>query len=174
MIGLAVILMTLLWSQRATLRSLGLRPTRPFAGCGPLAFFTLLSGSVIALVGISLDTVGQVENFAHWLRRNWYLEGLQQIILMGVVVPRLQAMFRREATVSLVAALLFAMLHLPNIPLTALTLLAGWYWCEWFRKHRNLLALWLSHFALAATTLWFLNGPWLGTLRVGIGYVLRR
>lgn len=171
---LAAVVIGLLWRQRPSLRTLGLAPTSWLGGTTSLALFTLVASALVVLTGHWAGTIGNVEDFAHWLKRNWYLEGLQQLLLQVLLIPRLLVLTRgRTAGAVVAAAVVFSLLHAPNWPLMALTLPASFIWCAWFLRHANLLALWVSHLVLAATVLYCLNGPALGMLRVGIGYVYR-
>lgn len=170
-ISLATIVVALLLRQRPTRSELGFAPPRWFAGVPLLLSLTGLTMLVIWLIGTWLGTIGNVENFPHWISRNWHLEGLQQLLLQVLLVPRLRTVLGdRPVTVSAIAAIIFGLLHAPNVPLIALTVIAGFVWCEWFRRFPNFVAVWVSHFLLAATVLYCLNGPALATLRVGISY----
>lgn len=170
-VALVVSIGILLWRQRPDRTTLGLAPKSWTSGLGLLFGLTLFGMGLIAAGGLYFDTWGQVSHFGRWLGRNWYLEGAQQLLLQVLMVPRLEVILNtRGARVSALAATFFAALHAPNLPLVVLTLLAGYVWCEWFRRHRNMPAVWLSHFLLGATTLYCLNGPWLGNMRVGINY----
>lgn len=172
---LAALLVVLVARSRPDRRSLGLRPESWRAGLSSLGLATSLAILFIWAAGSAFGTIGQVEHFARWIARNWYLELGQQILLQIVLVPRLEMILgRRGAVISWVAAAIFAMLHAPNLVLMALTFPAGWFWCEWYRRYSHLLAVFASHVLLGSAALYCLNGPYLGNLRVGIGYLLRR
>lgn len=168
---LVCVVVTLLLRQRPNLSDLGVAPSNWLAGIPTLMAATITAMLAITILGFSLGTIGNVENFPHWVRRNWHLEGLQQLLLQVLLVPRLTLILSdRRRLVSTVAAAIFGLLHAPNVPLVILTAVAAFLWCEWFRRFRNLPALWLSHFLVAATLLYCLNTPALATLRVGISY----
>ena len=170
---MVVVVLTLLYRQRPGLAELGVAPRSWWAGVGLLAAFTALAMLACASIGAWWGTIGNVEHFGRWIVRNWYMEGVQQVLLQVILVPRLNAMLgRRGVAVSALAAVIFGLLHAPNLVLMALTAAGAFAWCEWFRRHRNLPALWASHLALAATVLYCLNGPALRKLRVGIGYLM--
>jgi len=162
----------IVWHQRPTLREFGLAPRKGwFDGIGSLAAFTLSAVAISTVVGWCLGSIGQMPELARWASKNWPQEGIQQILLQVVLVPRLRILLDRDDwSVSATAAFTFSLLHTPNIGLMSLTLVSGFFWCEWFRRYQNLPALWLSHFILAVTALWTLN-PYLANLRVGIGYL---
>jgi membrane protease YdiL (CAAX protease family) len=75
---------------------------------------------------------------------------------------------------SLISATIFAALHLPNPLLTAFAFVAAFCWREWFRRHPNLPAVWVSHcllgFALIATQ----DPVTLRRLRVGAAFLYFR
>lgn len=173
-IALILLVLILLIRQRPSLREAGIAPPRWFGGIWSLTLFTLGGMALIVGCGWYLGTIGQVDGWLTWIRKNWHLEGVQQLLLQVLLVPRLAILMgRRGLGVSIVAGTIFSLLHAPNPMLMGLTLIAGVAWCEWFRRYENLLALWVSHLLLAATALYCLNGPSLGMLRVGIGYVYR-
>lgn len=157
------------------LHALGLAPTSWYAGLPILFLGTLGALAGIALVGMAWGTIGNIDHLPRWIGRNAPIDLVQQILLQVLLWPRLARLLPNTANpalVSALAALIFALLHLPNSPLTLLTLVAGFFWCEWFRRFRNLPALFLSHLVLASGVLYCLNGPALFRLRVGINYWL--
>lgn len=162
----------IVWHQRPTLRQFGLSPRNGwFDGAASLAAFTFGAVTLGTIAGWCLGSIGQMPELGRWASKNWTQEGIQQLLLQVVLVPRLRILLDRDDwSVSAASALTFSLLHAPNIGLMSLTLLSGFVWCEWFRRYQNLPALWLSHFILAVTALWTLN-PYLGNLRVGIGYL---
>jgi hypothetical protein len=158
--------------QRPSRSSLGLAPASWWRGCEWLAAFTCSSIAIMGAIGTWTGTLGNVEHLGRWVWRTWHIEGMQQLLLQVLLVPRLAVLMTGPAwRISVAAGLVFSLLHLPNLPLTALTLIAGVFWCEWFRRFKNLPALWLSHVLLAAAALYTLNGSALRMLRVGIGYL---
>lgn len=168
---LACLVAVLLIRQRPSLRELGLAPPSWLRGTPLLSGATLATMLVLAGVGAWLGSIGNVEDFSHWISRNWHLEGLQQLLLQVILVPRLMRILGSPIWSTATASVIFGLLHAPNLPLVLLTTLAAFAWCEWFRRFPNLLAVWLSHLALAGTLLYCVNTPSLATLRVGISYL---
>lgn len=169
----AVVAAGLVVRQRSSRHELRLTPVSWRAGVGRLALAVALAGAALGAIGWRNGSLGNVERFGHWLAGNWLLDGAQQVLLQVLLVPRLTILVGAQGPrVSLTAAVVFSLLHIPNLPLMALTLLAAFVWCEWFRRYRNLPAVWASHVALAAMALYCLNGPALCRMRVGISYVL--
>ena len=160
----------ILWRQRPSIREMGFAPPKGwFDGAATLALITAVPIAIATTIGWCLGSLGQVHHLDSWAAKNWPHEGIQQILLQVVLVPRLRTIVDRDDwTISALAAATFSLLHAPNAGLMILTALAGFFWCQWFRKHPNLPALWVSHFLMAVSALWTLN-PYLAHLRVGIG-----
>lgn len=171
---LVLIVLAILARQRPTARELGISPPRWLAGLSSLGLFTLIGMGLLLGTGFYLGTLGNEQVWWTWVRKNWHMEVLQQLLLQVLLVPRLAVLMGRAGLrVSLVAAVVFSLLHAPNLVLMGLTLVAAVVWCEWYRRYRNLLALWASHLLLASAALLCIQGSALGMLRVGIGYVFR-
>ena len=94
----------------------------------------------------------------------------QQFALHTVFLREAQATVGRPGGV-LLAALMFAILHLPNPFLTAMTGLGAIAWCWIYDRHPNLLPLALSHALLTLAILYAFDDAMTGRLRVGIAYL---
>jgi len=91
----------------------------------------------------------------------------QQFALHTVFLRESQAVASRRTGV-VIAAALFAALHLPNPFLTATTLVAALGWCWIYDRHPNVLPLTLSHAVLTLLVLCAFDDAVTGRLRVGI------
>jgi len=91
----------------------------------------------------------------------------QQFVLHTVFLRESQAATSRTTGV-VVAAVLFAALHVPNPFLTATTLIAALAWCWLYDRHPNVLPLTLSHALLTFLVLTAFDDAVTGRLRVGI------
>jgi hypothetical protein len=97
---------------------------------------------------------------------------LQQYALQGVVLLRLRdAGMARRAPIG--AAILFALMHLPNAGLMVLTFAGGWVWCRAFDRAPNLLVIAVSHALAALAADQWLPDTFIRGLRVGPGYFRR-
>jgi len=94
----------------------------------------------------------------------------QQYALQGFVFTRLREVTSGGQAAIISAAGLFALLHLPNPPLTAATLIMGYVWCSLFRRCPNLFTLALSHTILAIVLSHSLPRAWMHGMKVGPGY----
>lgn len=95
----------------------------------------------------------------------------QQYVMLGFIFRRVERAADARFAPAL-TALLFALLHLPNIFLTAVTFVWGIVSCLVYRRSPNLWANGLAHGLLATLTYYALPRSVTGGLRVGIEYVL--
>ena len=94
----------------------------------------------------------------------------QQFALHTVFLREAQATVGRPGGV-LLAALMFAILHLPNPFLTAMTGLGAIAWCWIYDRYPNLLPLALSHALLTLAILYAFDDAITGRLRIGAAYL---
>jgi hypothetical protein len=97
----------------------------------------------------------------------------QQFALQTVFLREGEATFGRSAGI-VIAAALFAALHLPNPFLTAMTFAGALAWCWIYDRHPNLLPLALSHALLTLAILYAFDEAMTGHLRVGAAYLSLR
>jgi hypothetical protein len=95
----------------------------------------------------------------------------QQFLLNDCFMPRLTRVLGNETVAVGVAAVLFALAHLPNLPLAAATLLWGAISCGLFRRYRNLYALGLAQGLLGLCFAVCVPYALHHHLRVGLGYL---
>jgi hypothetical protein len=94
----------------------------------------------------------------------------QQYVLQGFVNRRAQMALGIGAPSVVVVATMFALLHLPNLPLSAATFLGGLVWAWAYQRTPNLLAPAISHSVLSLILAFSLPPAWLNGLRVGFKY----
>jgi membrane protease YdiL (CAAX protease family) len=94
----------------------------------------------------------------------------QQFLLQDYFMPRLTR-FLTSDTAIVAAAILFAVAHLPNIALSAGTLLWGLVSCWLFRRYRSLWVLGLAQGLLGLCFAVCMPDAWHHHLRVGLGYL---
>lgn len=95
----------------------------------------------------------------------------QQFLLNDYFMPRLTRLLASENAAVGLAAVLFAMAHLPNLALTAATLVWGAISCALFRRYHNLYALGLAQGLLGLCFAICVPDALHHHLRVGLGYL---
>jgi len=94
----------------------------------------------------------------------------QQYVMQGFVNRRAQIAWGPGVFSVLVVATMFAVLHLPNIPLAAITFVGGLVWAKAYQRNPNLLAPAISHSIVSVLLAFSLPPAWLNGLRVGFKY----
>ncbi|WP_063670820.1 CPBP family intramembrane glutamic endopeptidase [Dyella thiooxydans] len=92
--------------------------------------------------------------------------GMQQWLLLGFALPRLERILRSGPWAVLVVAALFALMHTPNGMLMQLCLLSELFWAACFLRNRSLLPVAIAHAASALIVGAMLVGPMLRSLEV--------
>ncbi len=95
----------------------------------------------------------------------------QQFLMNDLFMPRLMRLLASENAAVSIAAILFAAAHLPNLPLTAATLVWGVVSCALFLRYRNLYALGLAQGVLGLCFAICVPDALHHHLRVGLGYL---
>lgn len=93
----------------------------------------------------------------------------QQFLLQDFFMPRLTRLLTSDAAIG-IAALLFAVAHLPNLPLAAATLVWGVVSCALFRRYRSLYVLGLAQGLLGLCFAVCVPDAMHHHMRVGLGY----
>lgn len=93
----------------------------------------------------------------------------QQFLLQDYFMPRLTRLLSRDWALT-VAAVLFSVAHLPNIPLTIATLAWGAVSCALFRRYRSIYVLGIVQGLLGLCFAVCVPDVFLHHMRVGLGY----
>jgi membrane protease YdiL (CAAX protease family) len=134
-------------------------------------WLTVPAVALVLAAGLALGTVQMKDRLAlrFALLLVWALA--QQFVLQTVIYREARERFSRGAAV-LVAATLFAVIHLPNPFLTPATFVAALGWCWLYERHQNLVPIALSHAAASLAAAVALGPGITGGMRVGYGYFL--
>ena len=98
----------------------------------------------------------------------------QQFLLQDYFMDRLLRLVSNETVAVVIAGTLFAAAHLPNLVLTAATLIWGIVSCALFRRHRNLWSLGVAQGLLGLCFAICVPDALHHHLRVGLGYLRYR
>jgi len=151
-------------------RQLGL--SKPLCGAVEMLATGGLLAGVIVVAGFFSRAFGPAQP-APWHRvwqyAIWAL--MQQFMLQSFFFVRLESLLGGRRAVW-AAALLFAIPHIPNPLLTLLSFLGALFFCEMFRRYRNLYPLGLVHAGLGLTIAASLPNGVLHHMRVGLGYLM--
>ncbi|UCF35459.1 MAG: CPBP family intramembrane metalloprotease [Acidobacteriota bacterium] len=91
----------------------------------------------------------------------------QQFFLQALIRQRLLTLFPRPLLATVLAAMLFALLHLPNPTLVLVTFLGGLLWCWMFQTFPNLATVSASHALLGILLAVFFKFNGLDQFHVG-------
>jgi membrane protease YdiL (CAAX protease family) len=100
--------------------------------------------------------------------------GVQQFLLQGFFLLRLERVISGDWQPAMAAAVLFSAAHVPNPFLMPATLLWGFASCLLFLRYRNLYPLMMAHAILGITVAITIPGPVVHNMRVGLGYLTYR
>lgn len=139
-------------------------------GLRAAAVVTVPAVAVILAAGAWLGTIHDRRDFLGNLGALVVWGGAQQWILQTVVLREAQRA-TSPAMAIVLAAGLFAVVHLPNPFLTVVTFAGGLAWCSIYARHPNVLPLALSHALATLAILYAFDEAITGRLRIGYSYL---
>ncbi|GAC1396895.1 MAG: hypothetical protein NVSMB56_11890 [Pyrinomonadaceae bacterium] len=182
LVPIALALAFMFASHRArgeTLRDIGWRTDNFLAAMKLLALPVLL----ITLVFIVIAVLWRYDDANYAISDKWWRGGLsgalilfargtiwgllQEYVLQGFINRRAQEIFGKNWRSVLLVGVIFAALHLPNLPLTLATLIAGIIFGAIYQRTPNLYALGLAHCILTIVLISTVPITALHDLRVG-------
>lgn len=166
-----IVTLAIVLARRPSLEDLGLgrRGLAPSFWILPAALVLSIASILIAKQLGTLHPLykGDFKHIAGYILWTLY----QQFLLQDYFMPRLTRLLTSEGAAVGFAAVLFAAAHLPNLPLTAATLVWGAVSCLLFRRYHNLYALGLAQGLLGLCFAICLPDALHHHLRVGLGYL---
>jgi membrane protease YdiL (CAAX protease family) len=153
-----------------TPREIGFRTDNFLASCRLLLLPTAAALLVIVATGWFMNHAIFAGHFpARYISLPlWAL--FQQYALNGFINRRAQlALGKGPKSIALVAVI-FGLLHFPNLLLATLTLIGGLIWASVYQRRPNLFALALSHTVVSGTLALTISPNLLNNLRVGFKY----
>jgi membrane protease YdiL (CAAX protease family) len=93
----------------------------------------------------------------------------QQFLLQSFIFLRMEsALGSRLAVVA--SSALFTFAHLPNLPLTALTLFGAFFFTDLFRRYRSIYPLGIAHFLMGISIAYSFPTSLMHHMRVGLSF----
>ena len=151
----------------------GLSPRALLRASRATALFTVPAVLVVLGVGFAMGTLHDrtdfLGNFAGLIP--WGVA--QQWMLQTVVLREVRRHLPPRAAV-VAAAVLFALVHAPNLFLMLMTLIGALGWCAIYSRYPNFLPLGVSHALATLALLYAFDDDITGRLRIGESYLRLR
>jgi len=156
------------------------RPSREELGLGRRSLIPSLwiLPAAIALAALSMFIAAKIGTLHRLYKGDFaHISGYvlwtvyQQFLLQDYFMDRLLRLLSNKNVAVILAGTLFALAHLPNLVLTAATLVWGMASCALFRRYRNLWALGLAQGLLGLCFAICVPDALHHHLRVGLGYL---
>ena len=151
----------------------GLSPRALIPGSRATTLFTLPAVLSILAAGMAIGTLHDRADFLGNLAELVPWGGAQQWLLQTVVLRETRRHLPPRASV-VVAALLFALVHAPNMFLMSMTFVGALGWCTIYSRYPNFLPLGLSHAIATLALLYAFDDDITGRLRIGPAYLRLR
>jgi membrane protease YdiL (CAAX protease family) len=161
------------WMSFEGWRAMGLRRTN-FLRSLWVPAVALAVASLAVLAALHEQTLHPLGGPMVYVRNFWgyaMFAFAQQWLMQGFFLLRFLRLFSTGRVAAMAAATLFALAHLPNPILTALTLIWGLAACFVFLRYRNLYTLAITHAILGICLAITVPGPVTRNMRVGLGYL---
>jgi membrane protease YdiL (CAAX protease family) len=166
--GSLVVFLTILHDRRRGEWGFSTRDLGP--GLWRALAITLALGLAILSAGAAIGTLHDRRDFLGSLAPLVIWGAAQQWVLQTVVLREAQRTTSRQTGIVLAAAL-FALVHLPNPFLTAMTALGALVWCTLYDRFPNILPLALSHGLGTLAIRYAFDDAITGRLRIGASYL---
>jgi hypothetical protein len=154
-------------------KAMGLRATNFFRSFWVVGA-ALAAAAVAVVVAARLHTLHVPASPVLFVETYWgyaLWAGVQQFLLQCFFLARLRRLLPSARLAAAMAAVIFALAHLPSPILVSVTLLWGFAACLLFLRYRNLYTLALAHAILGITIAITVPGPVDHNMRVGLGYL---
>ena len=148
----------------------GLSPRALLPALRATALFTLPAVLGVLAAGMAIGTLHDRAAFLGNLAELVPWGGAQQWLLQTVVLREARRLLPPRASI-VVAALLFALVHVPNVFLMSMTFVGALGWCAIYSRYPNIVPLGLSHAIATLALLYAFDDDLTGRLRIGQAYL---
>ncbi len=136
-----------------TMASIGLRFDNIRLSIKYHALFTIICLIIVGSWGFMAGSLGWNRGAIMKFFEYFFWAAFQQFFFLSFFTTRLKYLFHSRYQVALVNAVLFSLIHAPNLFLIAATFISGYFWTYIFYRYPNLLLTSLSHAILAVALL---------------------
>jgi membrane protease YdiL (CAAX protease family) len=151
----------------------GLSPGTLVPASRATALFTLPAVLLILAAGMTIGTLHDRADFLGSLAPRVAWGGAQQWLLQTVVLRETRRHLPSRASV-VAAALLFALVHAPNVFLMSMTCVGALGWCAIYTRSPNIIPLAVSHAIATLAIMYAFDDDLTGGLQIGRAYLTRR
>jgi membrane protease YdiL (CAAX protease family) len=124
--------------------------------------------ALLALTGHPIPANPEWPRLRHILPYIFWAFG-QQFLLLSFLYLRFEFLLGSKMAI-FASAVLFTLAHLPNLPLTAMTLIGGLFFAEMFRTYRSILPLAITHALVGISIAFSFPDSLMHHMRVGLSY----
>jgi membrane protease YdiL (CAAX protease family) len=151
----------------------GLSPRALLPALRATVLFTLPAVLLILAAGMAMGTLHDRPAFLDALAELVPWGGVQQWLLQTVVLREARRLLPPRASI-VVAALLFSIVHAPNVFLMSMTFVGALGWCAIYTRYPNIVPLGLSHAIATLALLYAFDDEITGRLRIGPAFLRLR
>lgn len=132
--------------------------------------FTIAIALVLVIIGAWLNTLNFSWKLPPKILVYFVWAAFQQFFFLAFFLTRLKDVFTTRSQIAMVSALLFSLIHLPNVTLMIGTFICGYAWALIYYVYPNLYVISISHAALAVLFKYALPSFLVNGLKIGPGY----
>ncbi len=136
-----------------TMASIGLRFDNIRLSIKYHALFTIICLIIVGSWGFMAGSLGWNRGAILKFFEYFFWAAFQQFFFLSFFTLRLKYLLRSRYEVALVNAVLFSLIHAPNLFLITATFISGYFWTYVFYRYPNLLLTVFSHAILAVALL---------------------
>ena len=166
----AAIVLVLTFVHALRRREWGFDWTAVRGAAGLAAPWTAAAVIGIGVAGVMAGTIHDRRDFLGTFLALVAWGGAQQWVLQTAVLRDAQRAAGRQAGIG-TAALLFGLVHMPNVFLTVMTTIGALIWCAIYDRYPNIVPLAISHALATLAILYAFDEAITGRLRIGASYL---